>query len=354
MQSLAPEAVHRRLLAEAAPALAFDPRWPLGPQRDALRAKLLELLAVPPSIDRPPVEVEWERQEGGFHERRLIVEAEPGADVPCHLLVPDRAPRPVPLMICLQGHTSGMHISLGRPQGGRDRELIDGGRDYARQALARGWAALTIELRGFGERRDRRPDEARDMPADPASLDPNVTCKHAAMVALLLGRTSLGEKILDLRAALAAVAGFPEIDRGRVWCLGNSGGGTLAFYAAAVEPEIAGIVVGSCLCTFAASIGNVDHCCDNYLPGALRWFDMPDLAMLVAPRPLIAVQGDSDPLFPRAGVEAAFRRTAAIYEAAGAADRCRLLVCSGGHRFYPDEAWAAQVALAGEPEAGQA
>lgn len=342
---LAPETSHRLLLESARPRLAFDPARPLGPQRAALEGKLLELLAIPEADPGPPT-VAWERRAEGVLERRFLVTPEPGAAMPCHLLLPEGPPPPA-LVLCLQGHTSGMHLSLGRALDARDAELVAGGRDYARQALARGLGALAVELRGFGERRDRRPEAARAHAAGRDPLDPDRSCRHAAMVALLLGRTSLGEKILDLRAALAALAAFPETRDLPVWALGNSGGGTLAWYAAAVEPRIAGLVLGSCFATFASSLAAIDHCCDNYLPGALRWFDLPDLALLVAPRPLVVVQGDADPLFPEAGVRAAFARAAAIYAAAGAAGRCRLLLCPGGHRFYPEAAWAAARDLLG-------
>jgi dienelactone hydrolase len=337
--AFAPESPHRLLLEAAAPKLAFDPARPLAPQRAALRDKLLELLAIP-EVEPGPVRVARERRADGLLERRFVVTPEPGAAMPCHLVLPEHRP-PEALVLCLQGHTSGMHISLGRAKDARDVELVAGGRDYARQATARGLAALAVELRGFGERRDRRPPWLRDRSAERDPLDPNATCRHAAMVALLLGRTSLGEKILDLRAALAALRGFPETRDLPVWALGNSGGGTLAWYLASVEPSIAGLVLGSCFATFASSLGAIDHCCDNYLPGALRWFDFPDLALLVAPRPLVVVQGEDDPLFPAEGVRAAFARARAIYAAAGALDRCRLVLCPGGHRFYPEEAWTA-------------
>lgn len=341
MADLAPEAVHRRLLDAAAPALGFAVDHTVtAARRDALAAKLAELLACPEDGDDLDLRVEGETRGEGFLEHRFVLTSEPGADVPCHLLVPDGAPRPVPVFVCLQGHTSGMHLSLGRPADGFDR-------DFALQAVRRGYAALAIELRGFGERRDRRPADAREERFEPDSVDPNVTCKHAAMVALLLGRTSLGEKVLDVRRAIDALASFPEIDAGRVYAVGNSGGGTLAWYAACVEPRIGGLILGSCFATYAGSIGSVDHCCDNYLPGALRWFDFPDLAALVAPRPLVAVMGRGDPLFPLRGVEAAYRRTREIYEAACAADRCRLVLADGGHRFRPAEAWAAFAGLTG-------
>jgi dienelactone hydrolase len=330
--AFAPETVHRRLFAAARPAFAYTDARPLAAQRTVLADKLAELLACPAGQGDLDLEVESRLRGDGFIETRFSITSEPGACMPCHLLVPDDAQHP-PVFLCLQGHTSGMHLSLD--------EQAPGDRDFALQAVRSGYAALAIEIRGFGERRDRRPAALRDPDYAADSLDPNVTCKHAAMVALLLGRTSLGEKILDVRRALDALAEFPEVDSGRVYAIGNSGGGTLAWYAACVEPRLRGLLLGSCFATYASSIGNVDHCCDNYLPGALRWFDFPDLALLVAPRPLIVVMGRDDRLFPLGGVEAAFGRARTIYAGLDAEHRCRLVLCEGGHRFYADEAWAA-------------
>jgi dienelactone hydrolase len=330
--AFAPETVHRRLLDTARPNLAYTDTRPLAAQQAALADKLRELLACPQAQGDLDLDVEWRRRGDGFTETRFLITSEPGARIPCHLLVPENAQHPQ-VFLCLQGHTSGMHLSLD--------EKAEGDRAFALQAVRRGHAALAIEIRGFGERRDRRPAALRDPGYAADSLDPNVTCKHAAMVALLLGRTSLGEKILDVRRALDALAQFPEVDGTRVYAIGNSGGGTLAWYAACVEPRLRGLILGSCFATYASSIGHIDHCCDNYLPGAVRWFDFPDLALLVAPRPLVVVMGRDDRLFPLAGVEAAFERAHTIYAGLGARDRCRLVLCDGGHRFYANEGWAA-------------
>lgn len=334
MQAFAPEAVHRRLLDAARPALAYTAGGAVAAQQAALAAKLAELLACPKAEGDLDLQVSHHRSGDGFTETRFLITSEPGACIPCHLLLPEHAPRPVPVFLCLQGHSSGMRLSVGEGE-------ADGDRDYALQAVGRGYGALAIEIRGFGERRDQRPAEVREPGCDPRSLDPNVTCKHAAMVALLLGRTSLGEKVLDVRRALDALAHFPEVDGTRVYAVGNSGGGTLAWYAACVEPRLQGLILSSCFATYASSIGSIDHCCDNYLPGALGWFDLADLSLLVAPRPLVVVMGRDDRLFPLFGVEAAFERAREIYARLDAKHRCRLVLCQGGHRFYANAAWAA-------------
>ena len=74
---------------------------------------------------------------------------------------------------------------------------------------------------------------------------------------------------------------------------------------------------------------------------------MGDLACLIAPRPLVVVAGWDDDIFPIEGVEETFERIGQIYGAAGAPDRCRLVIGEGGHRFYADLAWPVFRELAG-------
>jgi hypothetical protein len=76
---------------------------------------------------------------------------------------------------------------------------------------------------------------------------------------------------------------------------------------------------------------------------------MPDLAGLIAPRPLIVVAGRDDDIFPIAAVREAFTTIQAVYDAAGASDACELVVGDGGHRFYADDAWPVFAQLSGWP-----
>lgn len=345
MNLFSPEPCHEALCRDLQPALAFSERRDFAGWRHEVGVKLRELVGVLPERAPLNVRIEYDRQLDHFREIRFVFSAEAYADVPCHLLIPQDGRAPYPVVICLQGHSTGMHISLGRPKYAGDRQLARGGdRDFAVQAVRQGYAALVLEQRCFGERLEHRVNA--DVPFS-TIVSSGLGCRHASMTALLLGRTMVGERVWDVSRAIDALAEFPEVDSGRIACMGNSGGGTVTYYAACLDERI-GVAMPSCsVCTFRAALAAVDHCCDNYLPGILRYTEMADLAGLIAPRPLIVVAGRDDDIFPIAGVEEAYTTMQRIYAAAGAPGACRLVVGPGGHRFYADLGWRAFRELAG-------
>ncbi len=310
-------------LAPGRAALAFRPGLPVPGWQAELRARLRQVLGVPERTGGPlQPRVDPHRETADYTMHRIGFTAEPGEEVPGWLLQPKAARGPLPVMICLQGHSPGMHISIGEARNEAERKSIAGGRDLALQAVAQGWAALVIEQRAFGER-----------------AKPGVKCNDAALFALHQGRPLTGQRVFDVMRAIDFVATQPGLDANRIGCIGNSTGGTVSFYAACVEPRIALAVVSCSFCTFEDSWLSIPHCACGYLPGIVPVADMPDLAGLVAPRRLLIVAGREDNLARIAGVERGYRHAREIFAAAGVADRVRLVVGEGGHQFYPREAW---------------
>lgn len=331
MAVLAPEVQRARQIAQAPRTLAFAEKYDFAAWRRLVAVQLQSMVGV--TLARGPLDlrIETTRATATYHETRFLFSAEADADVPAHLLVPAHGEPPYPVIICLQGHTSGMHISLGRPQFPGDEASIAEDRDYALQAVRQGYAALVIEQRAFGERRDRRPNAVRHVIDRP--------CHFTTLTALLLGRTLLGERVFDVSRAIDALAAFPDLDLQRIGCVGDSTGGTIAYFAAALDERIAVTMPAAYVCAVRHALGAIDHCEDHYLPGFLNYFDIGDIAGLIAPRGLVVVTGRDDPSFPLAGVEEAFATIQRIYAAAGAPDQARLVVGDGGHRFFADLAW---------------
>jgi hypothetical protein len=103
----------------------------------------------------------------------------------------------------------------------------------------------------------------------------------------------------------------------RTGCMGNSGGGTITYFAACMDERIS-IAMPSCyVCSLRRSIAAIDHCECNYIPGFLRYFELADLACLIAPRPWVVVAGREDTIFPLAGVQEAYAGIQRIYQATG-------------------------------------
>ena len=244
-----------------------------------------------------------------------------------NLLIP-QGDVPVPVVICLQGHSKGMHISLGRPKYPGDEELISGGdRDFALQIIREGYAAFVLEQRGFGE--------CGGTPNGPA-------CQQPAMAALLLGRTLIGERVWDVMRSVDLIRDhFTELDADRIAVMGNSGGGTTTIYAAAMDPRIAAAMPSCAFCGYEASIGAQHHCTCNYVPGIMNYFDMGDLAGLIAPRPLVIVNGALDTIFPIESAREQFAIAESYYAAADAAAKIAHIVGAEGHRFYAAQGWEA-------------
>ena len=168
-------------------------------------------------------------------------------------------------------------------------------------------------------------------------------CLVAGNAALLLGRTLIGGRVWDVMRVVDAVETYfsDRITMEGSLLMGLSGGGTATYYTACLEPRFSCYMPAGAVCTYKDSIVAMQHCTCNYIPGIAKWFDMGDLAAMIAPRKLVIVHGKDDPIFPIEGTEECFRIIQELYHTAGAADHCELVVGDGPHRFFEAEAWPA-------------
>ena len=323
---------HESYINKHQPLLMFDENCDYDSWRSQVKEKITELLGDMPEKTEENLRIEWEKEHDTFKEYRILFNSEENVEVPCHLWVPKAAKKPCPVVICLQGHSTGMHISMGRAVYDGDSELIAGGdRDFARQIVNEGYAALVLEQRGFGERKSNKELKFRP--------NADCTCAHPAMTAMLIGRTLIEERVWDISRAIDMLESFSEIDMDRVAVMGNSGGGTAAYYAACMDERIK-IVMPSCsVCAFKYSIAAMRHCPCNYIPYIAKYVDMGELACMIAPRKLIVVAGEKDHGFLIEGVHEVYETIEKIYEKAGAKENCRLVVGREGHRFYAEPSW---------------
>jgi len=329
--NLSPSTYHKWLASQTKQQLGFRKGLDISQWRKELKTKLLSLIGPLPINKKrkvPSFQVIEKKNLPNYTQEKIVFESEPCADVLGYLLLPKKGKKPFPLMVCLQGHSPGVHLSIGIAHNKEEQESIAGDRDFAIQAVKNGYAALAIEQRCFGQRKETKQKQRSEH-----------GCFDATMHSLMLGRTMIGERVGDVMRALDYLESRPEINPKRIGCMGNSGGGTITFYSACLEERIKLAVVSCAFCTFKDAIMNIYHCADNYIPGILKVAEMADLSGLIAPRPLIVVAGQKDDIFPISGVKKAFQKARKIYESFQAASQIHLVVGPEGHRFYAQATW---------------
>lgn len=324
-----PSETHRHLMAQTVPSLHYDGGddrlW-----RRRLRRKLRQLVGDSP-LERGPLRVRrlWRRDHPLGTIEKIVFRSEPHTDVPAFVCLPADVRPPYTFVICVQGHSTGMHNSIAVDRDDNTKPIVvEGDRDFGLHCMKRGLAALCIEQRAFGERREQKQQQ----------VSPH-GCHDATMQALMLGRTLIGERVYDVDRGIDYLATRGDALMNRIGIMGNSGGGTVTLFSAALLPRIAFAMPSCYFCTFRDSIMSIYHCADNYIPGLYPVAEMSDVMGLFAPKPVVIVAGKEDDIFPIRATRKAFRELKKIYRAAGAGDRCHLVVGRGGHRFYADDAW---------------
>lgn len=329
-------AYYQGLYEKAPREFAFRATTPegLGSWQNEFRPRLREALGLPNmERDLAGYEPRAERTErtdmGDYVRERWYLWTEPDMPLPFWLLLPKGRKERLPLAITPHGHNHP-DIYVGIAHSDEERKgIAEGERDIAVQAVREGYLTMAPTTRGFGETRTAKDREEGK----------GNSCRIRLMHGLLVGRSAIGERVWDISRLLDWALARDDVDGSRVAITGNSGGGTVSLFSSACEERIT-VAVPSCyFCTFVGSIGTINHCDCNYVPGMLRLGEMYDVAGLIAPRPFCAIAGEGDEIFPIRHVREAFARVKQVYQAAGVPERCELFVGDGGHRYYKAGSW---------------
>jgi dienelactone hydrolase len=331
MDGLSPELSALRQEARAVIESKPQPAPPLLPTRRETRA-----WGAPSGAAKPPLEARVRSREArdGLLWERVTFVSEPGEVVPALVIRPLGAADRLPAVVALHGlggSKEGMAGLMG-------------------ELARRGYLALAIDARWHGER------------------GPGL---QAAMIRAYRsgdGHPYVFDTVADLLRTLDYLESRPDVDARRIGMIGISMGGQETWIAAALDPRVrVGVpVIG--VNTFAWTIARdrwearsrllpqvyeavradlseptVDRrvyqsVWERLTPGLLDRFDGPELLPLIAPRPLLVLNGETDPLVPVEAARLAAESARRAYAAAGVPERFRFEVAPGvGHTFTADE-----------------
>ena len=180
------------------------------------------------------------------------------------------------------------------------------GEFFADKLAAAGFIVLAGDAPGFGQRGPLRYAQQQQLAANMQA--------HGYSLAGLIA-------LEDLQMA-HFLANQAEVDKARVSAVGFSFGAYRVWQLAALSADI-GKAVGvgwfNELQALRTEGGNFSQGQTSWLmihPGLFQQLDIPDIAALASPKPLLLINGAKDPLMPAQGWLRATHRLCALYEAA--------------------------------------
>lgn len=138
--------------------------------------------------------------------------------------------------------------------------------------------------------------------------------------------------------ALDYLCSRPEVDKERIGMTGRSGGGSYSWTVAALDERVKVVCPVAGITDLQNQVvdGCVEgHCDCMFFLNSYRW-DFPQVAALIAPRPLLIGNSDKDKIFPLDGVVRLHEKVRRIYELYGAKDKLGLLITEGPHADTQD------------------
>lgn len=250
----------------------------------------------------------------GYRLEKLVYESRPGLFVSANLYIPTQGKPPWP----------GVLFQMGHALEGKAAPVYQ----KCCQGLVRlGFLVLAFDPMGQGERIYYPDKSGYRTRLDSADDEHTLPGKQM----LLLGDTSTRFQLWDAVRSLDYLASHPMVDPARLASTGNSGGGTLTMFLAAVDDRLAA-AAPSCpntenlACADFNPPGSTDDAEQNLLGAAPLGLDRWDLLYPFAPKPLLVLvsardfSGTYSPNYISSGWEE-YQKLAEVYRVLGHPER---------------------------------
>ncbi len=251
--------------------LAEDLKRSRRPMPESVRQSARELVRYEPVSGPVQIARFGEIERPSCRVEKIAYASEPGISIPALLFVPKSGPARKPAIVFADG--------AGKASAAAEAE----------QLAARGHIVLAPDLRGFGETQpalDRRDTFVR-----------NFGDYKTTVTALLVGKTMVGMRALDLVRGLDLLAARPDVDTSRLAVSGRGGAGIPVLFAALFDERISSVALDGTLLSYESVVDARIHqgIVDQIVPSVLKSFDIPDVVAALAPR-RVAVFNPVNPL----------------------------------------------------------
>ncbi|MHA1370239.1 MAG: alpha/beta hydrolase family protein [Promethearchaeota archaeon] len=203
---------------------------------------------------------------------------------------------------------------------------VPGHEASALHLVKEGFVVLVPDWRPFGER-------ALDRKFTRPNRDP---CNVTFMSFKYFGYNLLTLNIWDAMRSLDVLQSLPSVDKQKIGMVGKSYGGTLTMYTTVLDDRVKAAVISGYLSTLDDAMsmrGLGNYCGSQFLPGLLEWGDIPDVAGLIAPKPLLIESGTKDQCFVFNDTTTAYEKLKMIYHASGSPENLDRDVADVAHEY---------------------
>jgi dipeptidyl aminopeptidase/acylaminoacyl peptidase len=142
--------------------------------------------------------------------------------------------------------------------------------------------------------------------------------------------------------ALDYLVSRPEVDREKIGVMGMSMGATRAWWLMALDERIKTGVPICCLTRYQNLIQRdwlKAHGIYYYVPQMLNYFDTEAVVALIAPRPVLFLDGDNDRTSPVDGIRAIESAVRPVYRLYSKESEFQSIVYAGQGHVYTPEMW---------------
>jgi dienelactone hydrolase len=286
-------------------------------RRGEYRRQLQEMLGLWPAPERTDLKpvITGKLEQADFTVEKLYFQALPRLYVTANLYLPKKLERPAPAILYVCGHS---RVFTNGVSCGNKAAYQHHGAWFARN----GYVCLIIDTLQLGEIEGRH----------------HGTYSDGRWWWNSRGYTPAGVEAWFSIRALDYLCSRPEVDKERIGMTGRSGGGSYTWTVAALDErvKVAAPVAGMTDLRNQVVNGCVEgHCDCMFFVNTYRW-DFPQVAALIAPRPLLIGNSDKDKLFPLDGVMRLYNQTRRIYGLYGKTNQLGLLITEGPHADTQD------------------
>ena len=292
-----------------------------------------------------------EQDFGGHVRKKLYFYTAKDCKVSAYLLVPKGLVAPAPAIVALHDHSGYYYY-------GKEK-IVDhdppieaisnfqnwcyGGRGFASALAEKGYVVMVIDMLGWGERSWVKeswlgggPSHFHGMEKGSAEyIDAYNNAwgsfgRRAVNTAFYAGMSLPGIQTWDDIRTIDFLCTLPEVDASRIGCLGLSVGGLRTVMLGALDTRI------KCSCTagyMPLSADQVPYRMGTTIPGVHDHLPFPDMAAMMAPRPMLVLNCENDVLFDLTSMEDSAETIRKVYRKVGAEDMFAAEFFPVGHMF---------------------